>query len=63
MTSIASALNLRSIWLILRANHDPGSGVDKVSVQEADRRPTMPSSVQSVVFNYSCYCGVRIELA
>jgi len=28
-------------------------------------RPTsnLPSSSQSVVLNYSCYCGVRIELA
>ena len=28
-----------------------------------DLRPTLPCSAQSVVFNYSCYCGVRIELA
>ena len=25
--------------------------------------PILPSSAQSVALNYSCYCGVRIELA
>ena len=30
---------------------------------EADQSPNLPSSAQSVVLNYSCYCGVRIELA
>ena len=27
------------------------------------KTPILPSSAQSVVLNYSCYCGVRIELA
>ena len=29
----------------------------------SDQTPILPSSAQSVVLNYSCYCGVRIELA
>ena len=28
-----------------------------------DQTPILPSSAQSVVLKYSCYCGVRIELA
>ena len=63
MTSIASALNLGSIWLAPWADLDPGGSVEMVSVQEADLRPTPPSSLQFVGLIYYCGCGVRIELA
>ena len=41
----------------------PGGRVDQVP-PEADQGPKiLPSYAQSVVLMYSCYCGVRIELA
>ena len=46
-----------------RANLDSGGSVDEVFVQEADQHTTPQSSTQVVVSNYSCYYGVRIELA
>ena len=35
----------------------------RLSIRRGRPKSNLPSSAQSVVFNYSCYFGVRIELA
>ena len=47
------------------AGHDPGGGGGAKFPCKSRGRTTssLPISVQSVVLNYWCYCGVRIELA
>ena len=64
MAFIASALALRSIWLVrIRTALTLGVVGTGYLFREVDQCPTLPCSAQSLVLIYYCDCDVRIELA